>query len=1001
VELFSGDRLPYVDNLVNLFVAEDLHGLSMDEVLRVVAPGGAACICRDGRWVTTAKPRPAAIDDWTHALYDASNNAVSRDTVIAPPQHFQWIAEPRYGRNHATLASVSVAVTAGSRFFYISDETPVASTDFPPEWQLVARDAFNGVLLWNRSIPTWENFMRGFRSGPPELSRRLVATGDRVYVTLGLDAPVAALDPATGQTLATYAGTEGTEEILYRDGTLYLVVGPAAAKKPEQPAWPAPKTKSSGPIVKTVMAVDAAAGRVRWKRSDAQPLPVSLAAGPGRVFWLDRDVVVCADAGTGADVWRAPRQATLMRPGWSAPTLVVQGNVVLCADRSANVSAGSGAGASKGKQAASRRAEDGAPGELVAYSATDGKMLWSAPCAEGFHSPVDVFVNDNLVWLGQSLGRKGPDFTAGLDLLTGEVQRRISPDLAYQTTKPHHRCYRDRATGRYLLVGRTGVEFIDTQTGEVVPNHWILGTCQYGIVPANGLLYVPPHVCACYMEAKLSGLLALAPDEGSGFRVQGSADEADASSRFHKGPAYAAALPPSADQPVVGARLPPSEEWPTYRHDPARSGHASTAVPAELKCAWQARLGGRLSAPVIADGRVLVSSIDAHTVYALDARDGKLLWQYTAAGRVDSPPTLAEGLAVFGSADGWVHCLRAADGQLVWRYRVAPEERRLMAYGQLESAWPISGSVLVRDGSVYCDAGRSSYIEGGIRLARLDLKTGRLLAEHRVWSPDPQTGLQPANSMHEEMPGALPDVLSSEAGLIYMRHLAFDAHDLQPRSAPAHLYSSVGFLDDTWWHRTYWIYGQHFYCGSAGWFLSGHETPAGRLLAIDEGQIFGFGYKPAAYSGGHARMQYHLFGIDRRTMPPQPPANVERAKRDYGKEASDKVAMPPRWARDLPLLARAMVLTGDKLLLAGPPSSAVESRSVYEGAQGAILCVASTAGGKTLVEYQLDAVPVLDGLAAAQGRLYMTLRDGRLLCLGDRRTTLGGTELQRLPESTK
>ena len=47
-----------------------------------------------------------------------------------------------------------------------------------------------------------------------------------------------------------------------------------------------------------------------------------------------------------------------------------------------------------------------------------------------------------------------------------------------------------------------------------------------------------------------------------------------------------------------------------------------------------------------------------------------------------------------------------------------------MASGQIESAWPVSGSVLVRDGSVYCAAGRSSYVDGGIYLERLDLKTG-------------------------------------------------------------------------------------------------------------------------------------------------------------------------------------------------------------------------------------------------------------------------------------
>ncbi|MHC4434836.1 MAG: hypothetical protein ACYTBS_23605, partial [Planctomycetota bacterium] len=34
--------------------------------------------------------------------------------------------------------------------------------------------------------------------------RRLVAQGDRVYVTLGLDDPISLLDAATGETVATY-----------------------------------------------------------------------------------------------------------------------------------------------------------------------------------------------------------------------------------------------------------------------------------------------------------------------------------------------------------------------------------------------------------------------------------------------------------------------------------------------------------------------------------------------------------------------------------------------------------------------------------------------------------------------------------------------------------------------------------------------------------------------------------------------------------------------------
>ena len=56
------------------------------------------------------------------------------------------------------------------------------------------------------------------------------------------------------------------------------------------------------------------------------------------------------------------------------------------------------------------------------------------------------------------------------------------------------------------------MEFIDTQTGDTFRHDWIRGVCQYGLLPCNGLLYVPPHSCACYIgyiEGKMAGFLAL------------------------------------------------------------------------------------------------------------------------------------------------------------------------------------------------------------------------------------------------------------------------------------------------------------------------------------------------------------------------------------------------------------------------------------------------------------------------------------------------------------
>jgi len=46
-----------------------------------------------------------------------------------------------------------------------------------------------------------------------------------------------------------------------------------------------------------------------------------------------------------------------------------------------------------------------------------------------------------------------------------------------------------------------------------------------------------------------------------------------------------------------------------------------------------------------------------------------------------------------------------------------------------------------------------------------------------------------------------------------------------------------------------------------------------------------------------------------------------------------------------------------------------------------LLIVISASDGTELAQYQLDSAPVFDGMAAANGRLYLSLEGGRLLCM--------------------
>ena len=62
--------------------------------------------------------------------------------------------------------------------------------------------------------------------------------------------------------------------------------------------------------------------------------------------------------------------------------------------------------------------------------------------------------------------------------------------------------------------------------------------------------------------------------------------------------------------------------------------------------------------------------------------------------------------------------------------------------GQLESAYPVSGSVLVHDDSVYFAAGKSAFLDDGIYLYRLNAMTGEKVSETQVYLLD-SDGIQP------------------------------------------------------------------------------------------------------------------------------------------------------------------------------------------------------------------------------------------------------------------
>jgi len=981
--LFEGSSLPYIDSSVNLLVCSEAPvKCSRQEILRVLVPNGKARV--NGQAIS--KPRPAGLDDWTHYHYNPEGTMVGGDTVVGPPRRLQWMGHPKWLRNHDFMTCMHAMVSSGGRIFYIIDEGLRNHVFLPSDWQLVCRDAFNGTILWKRPLKDWHPRNWPLKSGPGDLPRRIVATDDRVYTTAGLIEPLTAFDARTGRILRTYDGTDATIEILHSDGTLFLLCEPEKQPvgfrvestkyteiKRANSTW-AWKPQSPKRIIK---AVDAASGKILWAHP-AKVAPLSLTVNDTQVFYHNGSALQALDRRNGQTQWAsAPVPIRSVATGGTLRVAYADGVTVFA--QGVN---------------------------MTAFAAKTGQTLWKEKLQKtSHHCPEDLFIIDGQIW-SPNTGKpqqNGTHFKV-FDLHTGKINR----DFVAENLKGfpmHPRCYPSRATERFIMTNGMGTEFYELGSKKVDVNNTVRGSCIYGVMPANGLLYKPPDTCACYYQSKLEYLCALAPAERSCRSASDKGEErrVKVKNRLVKGPAYGSFHP----SPFT---LHPSS-WPMYRRDIARSGHSPTPASTKLQPAWKVKLGGKLTQPVVADGTMIVAAVDAHTVYALDTRSGDMRWRFTAGGRVDSSPTLHKGTVLFGCTDGWAYCLRLKDGALVWRYLVAPDERQLLAFQQLESVWPVHGSLLVHEDTVYCLAGRNMFFDGGLRLALLNPITGAELSSRMLDENDPATGKNLQTLIEAKyMPVANVDLLSSNGKNLFMQTQKFDLDGKRINIAPIlpgketpdmagdkHLFCQTGFLDDSWFHRSYWIYGNN--CGE-GWGAYANprnSRPTGRLVVLDETKAYGFRSDPLG-NMLHPRQTYALYAMDKEPALVRSPSDAGKQKRNRRRQASKPQS---RWQVDSPaLLVNAMALGGKTLFVAGPPDLADETQMMdflpgaddqtnrqlqrqeeaWHGKHGGILWAVSAQSGEKLAESKLDSYPVFDGLIVAEGRVYMSMLDGTVRC---------------------
>ena len=299
-------------------------------------------------------------------------------------------------------------------------------------------------------------------------------------------------------------------------------------------------------------------------------------------------------------------------------------------------------------------------------------------------------------------------------------------------------------------------------------------------------------------------------------------------------------------------------------------------------------------------------------------------------------PALVNGRVYVGSGDGWVYCLEATTGRRLWRFRAAPAERKIPIYGSLYSTWPVGSGVLVHDGVAYAAAGMANY--DGTHVYALDAVTGKIRWEN-------------ATSGH--LPAAQPDSGAGVQGNLLL-------HD-------GALYMPAGNLINV---AKYELADGKF----SRYGAPNRASVLGKDLYVIDGQVRTTGYPlywrqqdshhitmarfPAA--GGHIAVTGNQVGL----ADPNPNAQGQPQF---------------KWSRPAFQEYAAVAFAENAILVAGMDWTGEGPNQRGTGGLEAI----DPKDGKTLWRRALPGLPVMFGVAIDRdGRVLVSLQDGRVVCLG-------------------
>jgi outer membrane protein assembly factor BamB len=897
VEKLTGKSLPYVADLADVMIVEHAAalqsaGIDAAEWDRVLAPGGVLLEKSGGQWKKTVKPLHP-VRPWTHPQGGPDGNRVAADPVVFPVG-VRW--QDGLPLNIVHWASARSYVAASGRVFSISMSesenllTNPSNHQAKQQW-LTARSSASGLPLWKIPLGTEDP-----KSDLNTLNTLPLATDGAVVLAVK-DKALIAVNAADAQIVRSFPVAFPTNRLVFVNGIAvaagWETVGRKAmwdpASKPASSLW---DVRFGGTGQGAVEAFEAATAKLLWKDPVAaqqvlatDDTVVYLTQG---VYPVKEQAVVARALKTGELRWRTTH-ADLA--GGADLFLMCLGKDAVVLGRHKTGSAGAGVGCK----------------QLLVLSLSDGKKRWETPSDGG---PMALLVRDE-IWFGSKR------FATAAGEILGESPIRITSGM----------CVPPMLLGE---VGGTprGGEWTDVKTGQRYRAGGVRGSCVQGAASTDGKMYIAQNWCRC-APAHVPGFMALG-------HTKLPPDEVFNALRQVESCGSAAPLPPAEDS-AAGR----TAEWPTFRGNADRSGACQSAAPTALAIKWRVStlpdkatplaavwhdaLAPRLSAPVVAHNTVYVAACCEGEVVALDLATGRERWRAATGARIDSPPTVRGGLCLTGSHDGYLYAFAYDTGKLVWRTRVAPEERRVVAFGQVESVWPVVGSPLVAGNAGYAVAGRSTEMDGGCAVLAFDPATGATRWARRA----------------SATPGRRADVLAWRDNAVAMQRWTFDPASgaMQATSRKEVPDGNLdGLLDGTWtWLGT----------------RRGGKFPVGKLTADvvvwNDARYFG---------SGPGRK---VFAIDRAAADQADPKQPTYA-----------------WTWTCPerRQVEALALAADSLVAAGRVWDNDPQKM-----QG-FLVLLGKENGSPGAETLLPAAPVHHGVCVVPGRAIVCLEDGSVACVG-------------------